>query len=579
LWLQYIIMKMAISMSSKNLSAWSRWIALGTGLAVLVVLFALWPYQSWSFGVRGNVLVDWVRIVRLGAGGEWEFCLLVPVIVAFLVYRERLRMNNLPLRGQWSGALLMALGALLYAAGYKVDTGYLGYAALQLILAGLILLLAGLPWWKVLFFPWLFLFFAWPLFPLDNLLAARLKMPTAQVAGILLQWCGVDTVRDGSVLDSAADAILGLPQGARFRLEVSNSCSGMRSLYTLLMVAALYGYLALTRTAPRLLIFFSAIPLAVAGNVVRLLMLALGSIWFGQKFAIGTQIAGHFEESTYHLLCGFAVFGVALVGMFALASTLEGWNWKGVKLFDSPAKREESPAASDLQLSALLARCAAAIALGLAAIALCMLTPARVIFAEPGLRAELPAVVGDFQSLQQGMTSKERSNFDETVQLERRIYASPQGRQIMGTVVLAGSQKKTLHPPEVCLPDAGWVIIDSTQIPLLLDNGRTIEVSLMRIFRDLEDSPGHRVRIKGLNIYWYEGAHGTSTPSLYVTDVISYRDAILRNLNHRWGMASFFLPMIQSEPGKGNVMDELIAMEELRKFVAKVAPQFLDNPK
>ena len=557
----------------------TRMLALAAGVGVMTLLFGWWPYQTWDTILRTSVFSGWVGITNRANGGEWQFCLIVPFIVGFLVYRERERLIGKPLQGRWMGVFPLAIGALFYFFGFKVNTGYLGYAALQTVLAGLILLLAGREWWRTLFFSWLFLFFAWPLFPLDNLLAAQLKIPTAEMAAIILRWFGVGTVREGSALSSASDVLSSLTQGAKFHLEVSDSCSGMRSLYTLLMVAALYGHLALRRALPKLIVFCSAIPLAVAGNVVRLLMLAFGSLWFGQKFAIGSQNGDHLEESTYHLLCGFAVFGVALAGMFALASFLEGRHWKGMKLFDSVKIKRSDASTADMPFSELMKRVLTALALGATGIGLCMLAPSRMIFDEPGMRAELPAEVGEYQSMQQGMTSKEQNNFDPTVKLDRRYYAAPNGRQIMATLVLAGEKKKTLHPPTICLPDAGWIITDLSEMPLLMDDGRTIEVSLMRVFRDYEPVPGQRERITGLNIYWYEGTKGASTPSFFMTDIITYWDAIFLNRNHRWGQASFFLPMHESENEKRNPMDELMALEDLKEFVAKAAPQFLIAPK
>ena len=80
----------------------------------------------------------------------------------------------------------------------------------------------------------------------------------------------------------------------------------------------LLGYLALKRPRSRLLLFVCAVPLAVAGNVVRLLLLVAGTKQFGADFAVCRHIGDHQEMSPYHAFAGFAVFGIALAGMFAL---------------------------------------------------------------------------------------------------------------------------------------------------------------------------------------------------------------------------------------------------------------------
>lgn len=551
-------------------------VAFGVSAMLLAALFVIWPYQHWQFATRDSVLQGWVKVLSLNGNEEWQFCFVVPLIAGALVYRERQKLKAQSLQGSWWGALIFLFSILVYWMGYKVDTGYLGFAAIQLSLAGLILLMAGRRWMRILFLAWIFMLFAWPLFPLDNMVAARLKIPTAQIGAKLVSLIGVDVVREGSTLQSAADFAAGIKQGEKFTLDVSESCSGMRSLYALIMVSVLYGFLALNRTSSRLILALSAIPLAVAGNVVRLLLLTLGALLMGQETAVGNFVNGHQEESFFHLLAGYIVFAVALVGMFALATLLDGRHWKKFTKKSSAAP-EQVPASSleDTPQKNLL-KYTVAILIGLTGIGLCWSTPDKVQYATPGLRMALPAKVGNYESPKiENMTAKEMANFDDSVQLIRRLYTSTAGRQILGTLVMSGVMKRTLHTPERCLPDQGWIVTGLQEMPLLLEDGRSLDVSFMRVFRDVEVAPGQRVRLKGLNLYWYQGSNNVSTPSYLGSNYLSYRDAIFRNLNHRWGQVSFFMPLPPREIGKENPMEEIMAMEELKSFVGKVAAEIL----
>ncbi|WP_050029455.1 exosortase/archaeosortase family protein [Verrucomicrobium sp. BvORR034] len=549
------------------------WLALGTGLGVMIVLFAIWPYQHWQFARRGSVLEGWYKVLNLADNAEWQFCLFVPFIVGFLVYRVRDTLARLPVAGSWSGAVVLGLAVICYWLGYKVDTGYLGFAALQLAVAGLVLLLAGTAWMRALFFPWLFLAFAWPFFPLDSLLAAKLKIPTAQIACQILSWTGVEVVREGSTVQSAANFATGLKQGASFTFDVSDSCSGMRSLYALMMVGVLYGYLSLRRTGPRLLLAASTIPLAVAGNVFRLLMLAVGSLWFGQEFAVGRQVDGKQVDSAFHLLAGFMVFGVALAGMFGLATLLEGRHWNRLRLWAGAEGDAVTSGRTEERFNAALVKSGAAVALALVGIVLCWTTPTAPTLAEPGLKMELPAMVDSYQSMQLTMTAKEASIFEPGVKLDRRVYGNGQ-RQILGTLVMSGPAKKSLHQPDICLPNQGWIIASTQEVPIAMKDGRFKKVTLMRVFRDQETAPGVRVRSWGLNIFWYEGSSGVSTPSYLMSNFISYRDAILFNLNHRWGMASYFMRLPDKELGVVDTdpLGELQSMDALMQFVSASLP-------
>lgn len=553
-------------------TAWGKWMALGVAAIFLVPLFAVWPYQHWAFEQRGSVLEGWWRVLMLDSNAEWQFCLVVPLITGWLVHRESGRLRTLPLNGSWWGAVVLVFAVFCYWFGYKVDTGYLGFAALQGSVAGLILLLGGKAWMRALFLPWVFLVFAWPFFPMDNLLAARLKIPTAQVAAQILSLTGIDVVREGSTLVSAAEPLAQIAQGQKFRLDVADDCSGMRSLYALIMTGVLYAIIALRGVWPRLILAASTIPLAVAGNVVRLLLLAYGSLLFGQEFAVGKQVEDAQEESAFHLLAGFLVFGVALAGMFGLTTLLEGRRGKKRKATGGTLMHgvaDTAPAGPPVLKSV------AALGAGTAAILLCWTTPTTATYAEPGLVIDLPSLVGEYPSEEAGMSTKERAVFDPGVKLARRNYFSPGGRNITVTLVLSGTVKKTLHTPELCLPDAGWNIARREVVTVTLSNGRKIDAALMHIFREARTEDGRTVRLRALHLYWYHGSHGVSTPSYDMHNFISYRDAIFRNLNHRWSQVSFYTSLPVGAFGMGGTVEEIAAQEELIRFAGQVGGTFV----
>jgi exosortase len=562
--------------AARRVAGW-RPIVLGVACVYFVLLFVVWPYQHWSFAERGSVMEGWLRVLWDDKFLDWIFCYAVPPISAWLVYRERARLRQLPLHGSWWGAPLLLFAIFCYWAGYMVDTGYLGYAALQLSIAGLILLLGGMAWMRVLFLPWVFLAFAWPFFPLDNLLASRLKIPTAQVASQILSLTGVDLVREGSTLVSAANPAAGIAEGQKFRLDVSNDCSGMRSLYALITFAVLHAIVVVRGVGPRLLHIASAIPLAVAGNVVRLLMLAYGSLLFGQEFAVGQVMNKKLQTSTFHLAAGFVVFGVALAGMFALAAYFESRRQKRRRKPSSmsPAKdaaSHESPpaeAVAALSTSSPLAKSVFALAMAVTAISLCWASPTSATLADPGLSLALPSLVAGYPSEELSSTAKERGSFEPGVELNRRLYFTPSGRTINATVVLSGLVKKTLHTPDKCLPDSGWHIARRDVVPVALADGRKIDASLMHIFYDRHLPDGRIVRLRALHLYWYHGSHGVSTPDYDMHNVITYRDAIFRQLNHRWCQVSFYTMLPPSLDGIDGLQQETEAEEELVRFAGK----------
>ncbi len=539
---------------------------------VLGLLFGVWPYQQWEFGKRMSILSGWARWVSKYA--DWQFCLVVPFLVGWLVWLRRDELRKLPWKGDWLGALPLIAGLFLYWLGYKADTGYPGFLAVQFVLAGLILIVAGRSWMRVLFFAWLFLFFTWPMQPLEDSVASPLRPRTAAMAATLLNLIGVPAVNEGSALQSAPDASRGIEIGSVFSLDVDAKCSGINSLFALMMISALLGYLALKQPRSRLILFICAVPLAVAGNVARLLLLVAGTMTFGSDFAVGRHIGDHQEMSPYHTFAGFAVFGVALTGMFALC-----WLFEGREMKNNLKRHGTASASGEFCAIPLprrtLAQLAIAFLLPLAALGICAATSTRFHVSEPGVRLELPLTLGDYQGREFDMTAQEKNLLDEGVKLVRDLYASSTGRQIMATVILSGFEKRSLHRPEVCLPNQGWTVTDRTQVPLHLDDGRELTVMMMRIFRDVEPQPGVRIRSRAINLYWYIGSDGTTCPDHYDHIRISYLDSTFRNIQHRWAMASIFVPLPEKPVGQEDPLAELTALEDAREFIAKLAPQFM----
>jgi len=88
----------------------------------------------------------------------------------------------------------------------------------------------------------------------------------------------------------------------------------------------------------RWVLFLAAVPLAIAGNICRIVMLTIGTIIIGSEKAIGTLE----HPSFFHMLAGYVVFIVALGGMFGVEKLLTIQS-SGSTIF-APASGPDSPA-------------------------------------------------------------------------------------------------------------------------------------------------------------------------------------------------------------------------------------------
>jgi hypothetical protein len=300
----------------RSLTAPNVLLALAVAAGAFFVLFGWFPYASGYGATRVNAFRFMEFVWR---SPEWEHCWLVPFAVIGLLYYRRKDLSEIPVSGSWLG-LAALLGVLfVYWVGYLADNIYLGYAALLGFVGASALWMLGWNWLKALSFPIAFLVFMFPLPFMDNFLAFPLRIFMSAVSVGFLNLIGLSCLQSGTAIVSAPDFAAGLAQGQRFAVDVADPCSGIRSLFALMMVSALYGYLVMDRPWKKWVIFLSSMPLAVAGNFARIIMLTLGTITLGPETAIGSME----EPSLFHQASGFLVFGVALGGMLGVGWLLQ----------------------------------------------------------------------------------------------------------------------------------------------------------------------------------------------------------------------------------------------------------------
>ena len=276
------------------------------GAAVAWLVFVM-PYAA-GYSEHRKTIFQW--LLSVWKDPTWQHGVLAPPIAAFLVWRRRKELAGIEAKPSLWGLALCAFCLLLFWGGYRGNFYYLGYASLQLLAAGLVVWMWGWQCFARVCFAWFILGFAWPYLFLEDTLAFRLRQVMVTGTAWLLDHSGIPVLKDGTRLISAAAE--GRELGALFSMNVDGPCSGLRSLFALLMVGALFGYFRQRSTWRRALLFALALPLAMLANMVRILILVLASMAFGMEFAVGR---GEEYTSNFHLLTGIAVFVVALGGL------------------------------------------------------------------------------------------------------------------------------------------------------------------------------------------------------------------------------------------------------------------------
>jgi exosortase len=242
---------------------------------------------------------------------EWTYCLLVPFIVAWLVWYLWPKLRETPIRPHAAGYGILAVGFFLYVIGFLMENYYVGMGSMEFIYAGLIVLFLGWPIMRLLVFPWAFLMFMWPYDFMEDF-ATTLRQYMSGISHHLLQMIDVPNVLNGT-------AILSAPGSAHpFAIDIADPCSGIRSLFALVMIACLYAFIAIDKVWQQAVIIALAAPLVFLGNLVRIIILALGTIHFGEAFALGTNA----EPSWFHEFAGYLVYAINFGGLILTGSLL-----------------------------------------------------------------------------------------------------------------------------------------------------------------------------------------------------------------------------------------------------------------
>ncbi len=264
-------------------------------LVAVLVAFIFWP------------TFQWMKIRYTAADTYYSHGFLVPLVALFLIYRRKKELQSIPSSSNTAGIFLIGFGLLIHLVALRWGLNFVCGFSLIVVLFGLFLALWGNEVTKKNAFPLLFLAFMVPLPKvLIITISFKLKIIAAQFATGIINIFGIPALRMGSVVQ--------LPNTA---LTVGDPCSGLRSLISLLALGALYAYLVDLTRVKKVILFLSAIPIAIAANVIRIVLLLLVAYVYGAEVATGK----------FHDFSGMIVFGVALVGLMLVGKILS-WSRK-----------------------------------------------------------------------------------------------------------------------------------------------------------------------------------------------------------------------------------------------------------
>ena len=247
---------------------------------------------------------------------DYSHGFLVPILSAYLIWARRDKLRQVVKRpSAWGMIVVLGSLGLLFLGSLGAELS-LARVSLLGTICGLIIYFSGWPVLRAMTFPMAFLLFAIPIpVVVYNEIVFPLQFLASRFATRVLEMLNLFPImREGNVLV--------LPH---MSLEVVEACSGIRSLMSLLALAAGYGYVVERSLVVRWLLVFAMVPLAIVSNGTRVMITAIMANYIGPKAA----------EGFMHEFSGWVIFVVATILFLALHSFITmvrkklGWYDKG----------------------------------------------------------------------------------------------------------------------------------------------------------------------------------------------------------------------------------------------------------
>jgi exosortase len=259
-------------------ACWRRLPNKGFFFALLAAWLALFQFLGNStlgyFHTPSLFYYMWRAYSLHDFSGDEALGAMIPFLVAGLFWWKRRELLGLPLQLWPTALLLVVLGLSLHIAGYLIEEPRVSIVAMFTGVYGLMGLSWGRAWLRRSFFPFVLFVFCIPVAEFIQ----PVTLPLRMLVSTLTEWTahgilGIGVMRMGTELFD--------PLGT-YQYDVAAACSGIRSLAAIFLLAMVYGFMTFRSPWKRLLLMALAFPLAVLGNLVRMLCIIIAAEMGGQ---------------------------------------------------------------------------------------------------------------------------------------------------------------------------------------------------------------------------------------------------------------------------------------------------------
>ncbi len=271
------------------------------GAGIIAQLPPLWRAALIRLGLAWCALIvlfwsDWTAMARQWWDiSTYNHVLLIPAILAWLVWQRAPQLARLDPAAWWPGLVLAAGAALLWLLGAFAGLTIARQAGAVALLIAAALTLLGPRASAGLAFPLAYMGF---LVPFGDELVPALQMVTAKITIALVHLSGVPAQIDGVFIDTPAGLF-----------EVAEACSGVKFLIAMIAFGALAANVCFVSWRRRALFMTVCLAVPVLANGIR----AWGTVFAAQY--VGVERAAGFD----HIIYGWVFFAFVIALVLAMS--------------------------------------------------------------------------------------------------------------------------------------------------------------------------------------------------------------------------------------------------------------------
>jgi exosortase len=247
-------------------------------------------------GILRQLVGDW------SADSNYSHGFIIIPIALYLVWERREKLLAADISLKCIGVPIFILSLIITIMDMHP---FINRIAMLMCMIGCMIVLWGWHRIKIISFPICFLLLMIPIPAIIlNQITFPLQLISSNFAELFLSACQIPVLREGNIIRLTNTS-----------LEVTDACSGVRSLISLLTLGIVYGYFRESHIWVRVALAFATIPIAIMANGIRIAGTGLATQWYGAEAAKGF----------FHSFSGWLVFCFAFIILMSVHQII---NWR-----------------------------------------------------------------------------------------------------------------------------------------------------------------------------------------------------------------------------------------------------------